>query len=943
MTTIKILFLSITLIVLSFIPTSLIAQYYVIGQDPASISWKQLNSPYFNIIFPSGYEQKAQEYINLLELSRPSISLPYLQQNKKVSIVLHNRTVVSNAMVSPTPMHADFFEMPDQSTYAQTWSRQLILHEYRHVVQMQKLNQGTTKVLYYMFGDQAIAAIMGVFLPMWFIEGDAVFSETILSKSGRGRSPDFTMDLKAQVLNKKKYSYDKALYGSFRNYVPDHYTLGYQLVLSGVTNYGTELWNNTLNKVARRPYMLFPTTNAIKQITGKGKVAYYKNVLETRKIQWAKIDSTKDSTTFIIPKKIKHFTDYRFPNPMEDGSIIVEKSGLDDINRFVMVYADGSEKILYTPGYDFNESLSANDSLLCWNEKTYDPRWTNRTYSVIKIYNYKSKKLKQLTNRSRLFAPSLANKKLQVVAVNVTEDNKYSLQILNIKTGNTLNSFSTPDNLFFMFPRWSDDDKHIISTVLGDKGKSIILINTTTWEYEFLLPFSFVDITRPIKNGNKVFYSGAYLGTNDLYKIDLQTKNTYKLTNVRFGATDVAFFDVDSNVYFSTYTDNGYCISNFNLSSVYHQEVVLKDLKAGFLIDELKPENNFILDNEVVPNKKYPEKKYSRIGHLINLHSWGLAAVDLNNYDFTPGVSILTQNILSTAYGSLGYYYDPNEMTGKTKVSFTYAGWYPKINVTADYGLRRSNYPDNNSILKEIKWMETDLTLGFSLPLNLTHSKWVTGITPYVGGSQKFLNKINDISVDFKENQFTSLTYNFIAYTQLKRSLRDIYPKWGVSINTILKHTPFSISQSMVYGVSSTFYIPGIVKHNGIRIYTAYQYLDIGNYSYSNVISSPRGYSGINLKEMFSIKSEYALPLFYPDIDIPAVAYLKRVTTHIFYDYLTGNNDKNQVEVYNSAGLELYTDWHFFSLLPNITLGIRSTYRFKYSSTNFEFLYGFSF
>jgi len=861
--------------------------------------------------------------------------------NKKVKIVLHNRTVVSNAMVSPTPMHADFFEMPDQSIYAQTWARQLTLHEYRHVVQMQKLNQGTTKVLNYMFGDQAIAAIMGIFLPMWFVEGDAVFSETIFSESGRGRSPNFTMDLKAQVLNKKIYSYDKALYGSFCDYVPDYYTLGYQLVLNGFLNYSSELWNSTLNKVAKRPYMLFPFTSAIKNITGKRKVAYYKEVLETRKTQWLETDSTKETISFIIPKKDKHFTNYRFPNPIKNGSVIVEKSGIDDINRFVMVFADGSEKILFTPGYDFNESLSANDSLLCWNEKTFDPRWTNRTYSVIKIYNYKSKKLKQITHKSRLFAPSLANNKPAVVAVNVTENNKYSLWILDTETGDKLSSFSTPDNLFFMFPRWTDDDKHIISTVLGEKGKSIILINTTTWNYEFLLPFSFVDINRVVKNGNKVIYSGAYLGINDLYMIDLQTKNTFKLTNERFGASDASFLG-DDKVYFSTYTANGYRISSFNLNSVQNEEVILKNLKAGFLIDKLKPVNNFVLDNEVIPSKEYPEKKYSRAGHLFNLHSWGLTAVDLNNYDFTPGISILTQNILSTAYGSLGYYYDPNEMTGKTKLSFTYAGWYPKIDFTADYGLRRSNYLENN-VQKEIKWMETNLSVGFSVPLNFTHSKWVMGINPYIGGSQKFLNKINDASVDFKEDQVTAFTYNFIAYMQLKRSRKDIYPKWGVNLNTILKHTPFSISQSIVYGLSSTFFIPGIVKHHGVRIYSAFQYLDNGNYSFGNVISSPRGYTGISMNEMFSVKSEYALPLFYPDLDIPAVAYLKRVTVHLFYDYLTGTDDKNQIEIYNSAGIELYTDWHFFSLLPNIRLGIRSTYRFKYESTNIEFLYGFSF
>ena len=935
-------FLNIIIFLILFIPfNNIVAQYYIVGQDPSSIKWLQLNSPDFKIIFPSNYENQAKRYANLLQISHTSISLPYLHQNKKFQVVLHNQSVISNAYVSPTPMHADFFNMPDQTTYAQQWPKQLTLHEYRHVVQMQKLNQGMTKGLYYMFGDQAIGGIMGVFLPMWFIEGDAVFSETIFSKSGRGRSPDFTMDLKAQVLNKKIYPYDKALYGSYRDYVPNHYTLGYELVVNGWINYGPDLWNNTLNNVAQRPYTLVPFTKSIKDITGTGRVKYYKSVLQARKNQWSKIDSTKNDPAIILPENNKDFTSYRFVNPISDGSVIVEKSGIDDINSFVKVFPDGTEEKLFTPGYDFNESLSANDSLLCWNEKTYDPRWSNRDYSAIKIYNYKTKKLKWLTRKSRLFAPSLANKEPKLVAVNASETNNYSLRIYNIESGEILKEFHTLDNLFFMFPRWSDDDKHIVSTVLGDKGKSIIVINTSTWEYEFLLPFSFVNIARPVMNGNTVIYSGSYLGTSDLYKINIQSREIFKLTNVRFGATDATFSIEEEKIYFTTYTDNGYRIANTLTTLKPSQKVVLENLKTTYLIDELKPENDFILDNQIVPHKEYPIKKYSRAGHLFNLHSWGLAAIDLNNYDFTPGVSVLTQNILSTAYGSLGYYYDPNERAGKAKMSFVYAGWYPQINLSADYGMRRSNYLDNDDKLQEIKWMETNLSVGVSLPLNLTRSKWIMVMRPYTSVAEKFLNKISHDNAD-KENQITSMSYGFYAYTQLKRSKRDIYPKWGYATNIIYRHTPLSDSASVIYGIGETFYFPGIVKHHSLKFYSGYQHRKTGNYSYSNFIRSPRGYTGISLKEMFSLKADYTFPIIYPDLDIQAVAYLKRVYAQLYYDHATGKNSNNQKQLYNSAGVEIYTDWHFLSLIPNFRLGLRSTYRFKDNQNVFEFLYGFS-
>ncbi|HJN06685.1 MAG TPA: hypothetical protein QF480_08720, partial [Bacteroidales bacterium] len=138
------------------------------------------------------------------------------------------------------------------------------------------------------------------------------------------------------------------------------------------------------------------------------------------------------------------------------------------------------------------------------------------------------------------------------------------------------------------------------------------------------------------------------------------------------------------------------------------------------------------------------------------------------------------------------------------------------------------------------------------------------------------------------------------------------------------------------------FYFPGIVKHHSLKFYSGYQHRKTGNYSYSNFIRSPRGYTGISLKEMFSLKADYTFPIIYPDLDIQAVAYLKRVYAQLYYDHATGKNSNNQKQLYNSAGVEIYTDWHFLSLIPNFRLGLRSTYRFKDNQNVFEFLYGFS-
>lgn len=412
------------------------------------------------------------------------------------------------------------------------------------------------------------------------------------------------------------------------------------------------------------------------------------------------------------------------------------------------------------------------------------------------------------------------------------------------------------------------------------------------------------------------------------------------LTNVAYGANDAQMINGNS-LYFSNYTSDGFRIASKNIENEL-KPVDLSALRGNYLIDEFDTPKEFNLDKVSIPDTSYQVKKYSRLKHLFNLHSWGLAAVDLNNYDFQPGVNILSQNILSTAWGSLGYYYDPNEQTGKAKLNFTYAGWYPMMDISVDFGKRKAVHVNENDSVINLSWYETNVSYYIYLPLNFTRSSWIRGIQPGAGIRQKFLNMIGNPGVSFREPSVTSLSYWFNAYVQRKRSLRDIYPKWGWYLSATYRHTPFSDSVSSVIAGTLTTYLPGILRHHGIRIYTAYQNSNTGYYSYGNLISTPRGYTGIFLNEMSSLKTDYALPLFYPDLDIQAVAYLKRITLRGFYDYLTGKDVNNVISTYSSVGMELYSDWHFFSLLPNISLGVRGSYRLNDNDIRFEFLYGFS-
>ncbi|MFA5782836.1 MAG: hypothetical protein WC868_11280, partial [Bacteroidales bacterium] len=85
------------LIIFSFIGSSIRAQYYNIGQDPASIKWQQIKTENFKIIYPEDFAKHAQYLANVLQYVRIYGTKTLGHQPKQLTVILHNRTVVANA------------------------------------------------------------------------------------------------------------------------------------------------------------------------------------------------------------------------------------------------------------------------------------------------------------------------------------------------------------------------------------------------------------------------------------------------------------------------------------------------------------------------------------------------------------------------------------------------------------------------------------------------------------------------------------------------------------------------------------------------------------------------------------------------------------------------------------------------------------------------------
>jgi len=202
------------------------AQFYSTGQDPSSAKWMQIKTNYFQIIFQEGFEGQAKKIAQTLDFyyNRAGVSLNH--SPKKISVIVHNQIITSNGYVAWAPKRMELYATPPQDIYPDPWLEHLCIHELRHVVQIDKLNQGITKILAVVFGQQATGLVAGQ-LPMWYYEGDAVSAETAFTKFGRGRIPSFHQGIKTHLLSStERFSFDKALNGSYKDYVPNHYEYG---------------------------------------------------------------------------------------------------------------------------------------------------------------------------------------------------------------------------------------------------------------------------------------------------------------------------------------------------------------------------------------------------------------------------------------------------------------------------------------------------------------------------------------------------------------------------------------------------------------------------------------------------------------------------------------------------------------------------------------------
>jgi hypothetical protein len=896
------------------------------GANPGSKKWQQINTDTARIIFPEGLQATASRVASVIHELQQNHTASIGSKLRKINIVLHNETTFSNAYVGLGPYRSEFYLMPPQNSFelgGLNWADNLSLHEYRHVQQYSNFNKGIAKVFSILFGQQGQDIANAAAVPNYFFEGDAVFNETSLSRFGRGRVPNFFSGFQSLHLQHKDYRYMKLRNGSLRDFVPDHYELGYILVSYGREKYGADFWHKVTQDAVRFKPLIYPWQGAIKRFSG---VPYKQFVSDAFSFYQQKWSLTKDAvpSTYISPKA-KAPTDYKNVYASINGDIIILKRGYRNVPAFYSISNTGIEKKIATRDIAYDDYFSYNNGKIVYAAYHTDKRWGYREFSNVYVMDANTGQRKKITTGERYFSPDISHDGTKIAAVNMRTNQASEIEVMDLD-GKKITQSAAKRGITYTYPKFSANDEHIYSLTRNEDGQmALVKLNISTGKQQELIPYANRIYAFPAVQGDTIFFSSAYKGRDEIWAFVESANAVFRVASHATGLYQAVFDRQRNQLVASNFTADGYALLSIPTTQLLWQKVDISQnaLPDLYVPKALQQENAATL--EKINTRRFATRKYHKSHGLFNLHSWR-PSYDQPEYAFT----IFGENVLNTLQTELSYTFNENERSHRAKIDAIYGGWYIQPTIGASQTWNRSIVYNRDT---SFHFNELNANIGARLPLNFSGGRQYRFLT--LSGT---LNHQQVNWTGIAKNLLRTSEFNYavgrIAYSgQMQKAVQQVFPHWGQSVAAQYRSavSAYTANQLLLTGA---LFLPGISVNHSIVVTAAYQQRDtMAQYRFSNDFPFSRGYSAVDFPRMWRLGVNYHLPLFYPDFGVANILYLQRVRANAFYDATSVKSLRTGVTFpFQSVGGELYVDTKWWNQQP-VSFGIRYSYLLNQENT----------
>ena len=963
------------LLLAAFLPVR--AQYVLSGNAPAGTRWSQIQGEHFQLIFPSEIDSLAREYLYLFEKTRPATLTGLHIETPKMPMILQPYDMYSNGMVAWAPKRIELYTTPPgDALYALNWEMQLAVHEGRHIGQMTHYTKGFYHFLNILFGEQGHAIGIGLYPTRTLLEGDAVQNETDLTPSGRGRDPEFLKFFRASFLAGDFRTYANWKYGSFYQYTPGKYPMGY--LINSTMRYNSHNYTATgdiMEIQVRDWWRIFSVSHrAYIRATGLTGRKNWRSAIARYTEQWSwenKLWAPYTETMPLLQQREKWYTEFSNPVLLGDATYAT-MHGMQFERRLISIDSTGQRRYRHPLSSNTSTLVPDSDHSLLFSEIVPDPRWEHRSWSVIRRYDAEKNRFETLTRRTRYLNPAPSAGRDSILAAEYCVEGGSNVVILD-RDGNLLDRIPAPEN--GQVTGVAQLKEALYASVITTSGMGLFRYDTT-W-HRIVAPQAKMIRNLQAAGDSLLYFVSDLSGVNNLYTLDPERKSLRRITSIQVSAEKPSL-DTDGILRFADYDRLGYqpvAIPFDSLTSVHASFLApynphIAEINAKQAREEAR---QLSIEEEIQLRRHIDSletRPYRKLLHGFHIHSWApvyanvdrlmndVGGFDLstfsNWYEYVaPGVTVISQNRLGSLVSVLGYSYHDHHHGAHAY--FSYSGLYPKFDLSVDFNNRSQTHSEFHYVPDEGLVVQTDtlakpglnINAAVSIPLNFSRGGWNTTLLPhlnYVATNDSF----RLLDTDTERDILKPFTHTFIASirfdTRLGRPSTRLTPRrgFGFQLSGQTRLGP-KIENSTAYGFTSWVYLPGLGKDDGFKLSYARQFQPWGSYKYTadyNLVKMPFGYRREPLINYHRGTLEYALPIYAGDIDGGFLFYLKRFMLVPFVDYAI---DKWHIHPeigpkhYFSYGSAVMVTTRLFRIGTDFKFGVRASFM-PHDGSRFQFI-----
>lgn len=573
------------------------------------LDWYSVESSHFIIHFQEGNSRTAQVVSRIAEeIYGPITELYQHEPDQKVSIVLKDREDYSNGAAYFFDNKIDIW-VPSLDTPlrgSHNWLRNVISHEFTHIVQIQAAMKRKRKVpamylqwlsyekvrrpdVLYGFPNGIISMpFASINIPAWLAEGTAQYQRTGMVYDTWDSHRD--MILRERILTDTYLSL--AGMGTFASKTSLEretvYNQGYAFVIYMVNRFGEDVLRLISESLGEKK--VYNVAEAIEMATGIPGEKVFDDWIEERKTFYTKATERIQVTPSEYVEKDGFFNFY--PKASPDGKSVAyisnkghayswlslylkkdssetELAFIDDLELEIPKnHADATMPLIPFINTSYSFSPDGNKLVYAVNKKN---RY-GESYRDLFIFDLKKLEQTRLTYSGRMESPAWSPDSTKIVAVKY-EGGTQNLVLLDPEKPDSLvrlTSYSKGETVFT--PTWSPDGSSIFFAMADFWGRNLWKYSTETGMIEGILIDDYVDYRDPnvSPDGKYLYYSADPDGIFNIYRKPIKGGEPEKLTSVLGGAFMPSV--TENELFFAEYEANAYQIKKAQISTLINQE-----------------------------------------------------------------------------------------------------------------------------------------------------------------------------------------------------------------------------------------------------------------------------------------------------------------------------------------------------------------------------------